>query len=486
MKRASAAIILFLILILGIALRIYDLDGESIWYDEGDSVYLARMTPFQVIMNPSSHDHPPLYYFLMHRWIKAFGDSVFSMRLPSAIFGILSIFMIYAVGRSIFDEKVSLLSAAILALSPFHIHYSQELRMYTIVTFLALVSMYFFLRLIKRSSFRDSVVYIISTVLLLYTHYSSFFIILIQNIYFIIMYFSLKERGGISFLKWLLRQLILIISYLPWLMVLMLQIAKMENMGSGGRPASMPSTLYLFIEFAGGGFALAILAGLVIFSLFKIKMSKKGLLLSMWLFGPIIVIFIAASSSGIAYATRYTIAMSLAFYILAARGLAGINYKYIRQGLIAVVIGLLLLSCFKYYSNVNKVAWYDIGNYIDKTAEKGDLLLINCKGCRKYIIDYYLKKGGLVKRMLPGTIGYAPVHINEKNVKEVRLMAEDYARVWVFLSHDYDFKKLIRREFEGSHNLLYYKLYPSYSYTTHKIKDGTEVFLFEKNTEEAR
>jgi len=86
-------IILLAILLMGLFLRIYDLSNESLWLDEGFSIRFANLSLYQIFFLPETN--PPLYYIILHWWINLFGDSEFSVRFPSVIFGFLSIFMVY-------------------------------------------------------------------------------------------------------------------------------------------------------------------------------------------------------------------------------------------------------------------------------------------------------------------------------------------------------------------------------------------------------
>jgi mannosyltransferase len=163
--------ILITILFLGLILRIYNLGTESFWCDEGFSSMISRSSLFQIAQQTSQDSHPPLYYFILHYWINLFGVTEFSIRFLSVIFGFFAILMIYMVGTLIFNKNVGIISSLILALSAFHIYYSQEARMYSLMTLLTLLSIYFFIKLINGGSFKFIIGYILSSILLMYTHY---------------------------------------------------------------------------------------------------------------------------------------------------------------------------------------------------------------------------------------------------------------------------------------------------------------------------
>jgi len=139
--------LLFTILLTGLILRFYNIDKKSYWLDEEISVRFSSLTIDGIIKNSISETHPPLYYLILHYWINLFGDSETSTRLLSAIFGIISIIMIYHIGKLLFSKEVGIISSLILAVSAFHIAYSQETRMYSLMSMLTLTSMYFFIKI---------------------------------------------------------------------------------------------------------------------------------------------------------------------------------------------------------------------------------------------------------------------------------------------------------------------------------------------------
>lgn len=189
--------VIFLIVILGFMLRVYQIGRESLWLDKGAAVRTAQLSPEEIINKISGNYHPPLY-FILHGWIAITSDSEFSVRLLSALLGTFSIFMIYMVGRLLFDQTTGILAALLLSLSRFNIFYSQETRMYSLLALLTLLSMYYFLRLIQENSLQNKVGYILFSTLLIYTHNVGLFIIIAQNLYCLIFLLPSKNHGAIN------------------------------------------------------------------------------------------------------------------------------------------------------------------------------------------------------------------------------------------------------------------------------------------------
>lgn len=131
---------LFVILSLSAVLRIPNLT-ESLWYDE--LWYTFQFLNSSDISRVLFHDvHPPLYPLIMLVWINLFGDSEVAVRLPSLIFGILSIGVLYLLAKEWFDGKTAVLSAVLMSLSPVHIWYSQENKTNMLLMLLTLLTVY--------------------------------------------------------------------------------------------------------------------------------------------------------------------------------------------------------------------------------------------------------------------------------------------------------------------------------------------------------
>jgi mannosyltransferase len=127
---------------MGFGLRAARLDAQSLWYDEGSSIFLSRQS-LGVITAGAAHDiHPPLYYYLLHAGIALGGQSEYAVRFLSVASGVLTVALLYALGRRLFGPRVGAIAALLGAASPLAVYYSQEARMYAQVTMFGLLSTY--------------------------------------------------------------------------------------------------------------------------------------------------------------------------------------------------------------------------------------------------------------------------------------------------------------------------------------------------------
>jgi len=173
-----------LVLILAAGLRFHRLEAQSFWNDEGNSARIAERPVAQIVEGAAGDIHPPGYYLLLAGWRSVAGQSEFGLRFPSALAGVLAVAVVYAVGAALSDRRTGLIATLLAAISPFQVYYSQEARMYALVTLLSAASIWLTIkvlelpgamvagRLNRRHAARVVGGYILVNAAGLYTHYS--------------------------------------------------------------------------------------------------------------------------------------------------------------------------------------------------------------------------------------------------------------------------------------------------------------------------
>ena len=140
---------LSIITLLGAGFRFLKIGKQPLWLDEAFSVWMSRHSiPDIIKLTIDIDQHPPLYHILLSIWNALGGYSEAWVRSLSAVFGILTIIVIFSLGKTLSGPRVGLLSALLLALSPFHIQYGQEARSYALLTLCASLSMLMTARLL--------------------------------------------------------------------------------------------------------------------------------------------------------------------------------------------------------------------------------------------------------------------------------------------------------------------------------------------------
>ena len=162
--------LLIIITTIGALLRFYKLGHPSLGNDEASSVLDAQGRLYNV-------SHPPLSYVILRIVIETLGTNEFTIRLPSCLFGIATIPLIYFFGKQLFSEKEGLMASFLISVSPWHISWSQEARMYTELTVFILLALYFFYQTTYKETATPYVFSAIFTALAFYTHYSAILIL---------------------------------------------------------------------------------------------------------------------------------------------------------------------------------------------------------------------------------------------------------------------------------------------------------------------
>jgi mannosyltransferase len=126
-------VLLLLILLLTLGLRLYRIDAQSLWNDEGTSVALAQHDLATIARKAAYDIHPPLYYWLLSGWVRVFGTSEFAVRALSAFLGAILVVLVYVLGRLLAGKWAGLAAALLAAINPFQVYYSQEARMYMLL-----------------------------------------------------------------------------------------------------------------------------------------------------------------------------------------------------------------------------------------------------------------------------------------------------------------------------------------------------------------
>ena len=154
--------------------------------------------------------NPPLHMIFEKLWFYIFPANEFFARLPSAIFGTANVWMIWILGKNIFNKKVAILSAALLALTPYQIFQSAINRTYALLILLSLISVYYFFKifLAKNNINKYGLIFTLVNTLLVLTHITSLYIIFTQ---ILIVIWQRKD-----YKKWLRLNLVPIIFLIGW------------------------------------------------------------------------------------------------------------------------------------------------------------------------------------------------------------------------------------------------------------------------------
>ena len=489
-RQRIIALLLILILAFAVLLRIINLGAESIWLDEASSVTLARLPLAGIIDLVSREDvHPPLYYLALHYWIMLAGDSEAGARLLSVLFAALSILVAYKVASLLFEPWTGLVSALLLSVSQLHIMFSQEARMYALLSLLSLLSVYFFIRWLKdESGGLAFAAYVAATVLLTYTQVYGWFIIAAQNLFFLSLYLLSKGLFKRMLKRWALAQALTLALFLPWVPVMIEQISRVQQ--SFWIPAPSLRLLGLTLDeylFSNSlQWIHLLLITLCIITHWRLRHEGVGVdshssedahreawfsdrvkiyFLLTWLLVPVLLPFILSYFMRPIFLPKYTIAALPAFIILAARGLMDIRFAPARLFLVALILFLSLSGLRGYWGTQRKTDWRDAVAYFNQTAKPDDLVLFY-PSFSQIPFDYYLRLPTVQK------VPFSPPGAEVTSAQAgsiIREIVQGRERVW-----------LVIHSFENEQTLLVKKhLGEMYNLRGQNILPGIEVYLYE-------
>ncbi len=217
---------IFIILVLfavAFGLRFLYIDN-ALWYDEACS--WATSTDGAGIMHNLLHvdlQHTPLYFVLLKMWMKMFGQSEVAMRTLSLIFGALTVPFSYIVGLKI--SKNAFFSAMICAVSPLLVLFSAEVRMYSLVVFLVLLSIYFLIDFEQKGDKKSLIKLVGTNILIPYTFVGGILFNLSLLICYSVYLFKNKKEKFRQYLSFEIIEFIFLIPYF----ILILYYAKMRS-----------------------------------------------------------------------------------------------------------------------------------------------------------------------------------------------------------------------------------------------------------------
>jgi mannosyltransferase len=389
--------ILLSIALLAMFLQLYNLGRKSLWFDEAASFGFSSLNLRDILASPD-YFHPPLYSVILHFFLYL-GKSEYLVRLPSVIFSILCILLIYRLGKEFFDFRVGLVSAFLLAISPMLYYYAQEARMYTLLIFLSLLSLDFFLNAIRKNEAWLWIGFVASTSLNIYTHYYAFLVIFIELIFIVIFI----KKYSLIFSKFVMCIMTILLLFVPQFFKLYSAFQSMIDWGPdwGLHPTLLFVPQIFYKLSIGTGFSVEkveffnrifsgdllgtnpILGSILLFIVFlyglyasRREYREETCLSMIWIFIPVIIAYVIAFKSIVH--ENYIIFILPIYLIVVSKGLIDIKKKNFIASLVLIFIIILSNA---YFLHVNYIApkedWRSVALYIKDNSSPGDIILVD-------------------------------------------------------------------------------------------------------------
>ncbi len=396
-----------LILLLAIGLRLINLGGRALWYDEAFAVLFAgkglsamiygTLTP---VAGGAADIHPLLYYSALNVWMHFFGESAFTVRLLSVIFGVATVALVYLLAKTLFDEKTGLVAALIAAIAPFHVQYSQETRMYALLGLLLMAATWCFIKAWREDDahtpnrslwikWRYWLGFGVFAGLAMYTQQlAAFYLVAIGLVPFL-------ARRRPQIVGVIVGTIAAIVVYLPWLVNLPGQLQKVQSYYWLDKPSiatpllTVRSFLVVSLDFPSPASMIAFLASLFVILLLVVqvviwlrqprnKAKRRPILFVLWLaVAPPLLMWIVSQVQPV-YLERSLLPSALMLYV-------GLAWLFTRSGMpkaiVAVVtgLGLVMVAIGLYYQYTIATfpnSPYQLAeSYIAQNWQEGDVIV---------------------------------------------------------------------------------------------------------------
>ena len=419
------------LLALALVLRVYDLTGESLWFDEAYAVWSSAMDIASPRVLWEWQIEFPLYHLLLHFWMRLFGQGDLAVRAFGALAGTLTVVPMYSWGKGLFGRRTGALGALLLAVNPFHIWYSQEVRMYAWALLFTVASLHAFWRMVNEGTWRWVLAHLMLTGLAFHLHYYIAWVVLAEDFFYLLRLWRL--RGGSlkrntrarlpasadrncrqAATRWLLGQLGVLILALPAFGVFQTKLVTFNQWGWLSQRYGAPGlgdVLGLFFTYTMGlafpgpsGLRWVVLGVFLALASWGIMRAaqfpypglssqpeqterREALGLTVLAVGlPLALVFVSGQFVS-TWVPRYLLLFLPPFLLLVAAGVDRMGPK-LGAGVTVLLLAASLYSLTGMYGVQQKEDWRGVAAYLDAHAGQDDLVVLMDEECR-VPLDYY-------------------------------------------------------------------------------------------------
>ena len=402
-------ILIILVLSIGTFLRFKGLTVQSLWLDEIITMNISNpgLSLAEVLDGVKRIElHPPFHYVAIHYWSKLIAYNDFAARLFSALGGVIGIIAMYALGREICNRRVGIVVSLLTAVNYFHIYYSQEARSYCFAFLFTVLSYIFLIRNTKNPSIRNSILYVISTFFLIYTHYYGFAVLAAQGltvcVFWVMGKRENKQKLGAHFV---LSYAVIFLLYVHWIPVF-LKFRRFKRLWIG-KPDSHFFADFFSVYFGRQRILTYLFLLMILFfflkpliRFFSSKPGKKIQPNNLSLSFMVVLIWIVVSYmipyffSLVRYPIlheRYTIITLPAILLAIAMGIESVKFDFLRNFLLIVILvisGIDLLHDKHYYTHAFKQQWREVATFVARN-NPGDFPISHQK---EWYYKYYFNQ----------------------------------------------------------------------------------------------
>jgi len=373
------------LVVVGIILRFWT--SSDMWLDEALTVNISKLPLSQLHGALERDGAPPLYYVLLHFWMKLFGSSDLGARSLSGVISVATIPFVWVAGKRLGGRTVAVTATVLVSTSPFAIYYGTEARMYSLVALLTAAGYLALDSAVRRPTARNLIATGVCTGLLLYTHYWALYLVAVTGAWLVFQWWRgpMRRRRGAR--AALIAVVAGCLTFVPWIPTFLYQS---RHTGTPWAvPANFAAAVNAVSSFAGGptngGRALALLyfalAGLGLFGMARDRVHvvldlrtrplARGLALAV--VGTLALAIAGGYLQGSAYSARYASVVFVPLLLLVAMGLATLADKRIAS---AVLVAAALFGLGTSIANIStqRSQAVDVAPVLARAGKAGDIV----------------------------------------------------------------------------------------------------------------
>ena len=343
-------------------LGLVTIGSKSMWLDEAFSASVIRLPTLDLLVYMFHNEQQASpYYLALQAWsVLGYGET--SLRLLSVVFGVLGVGATYVLGRR---YGVGLPAAMLLAVSPFFIHYEQEVRVYTLLVAWSAICTLAYLRLVDRPNRWRAAAYVLTAAILMYIHPLSGWMLAAHGLLTLVF---VAPRWRMRLLALYMPVFILAIPIFRFLLI--------NHLRAGWIPPATPYLVAHNLSQLLGAAALAIALTIVValglargwrtevpvlrLPLLVGALTIGGVLLMSWLIQPLFV-------------DRYLIGVLPFVFIVVARSAKALPWPRV---IVTGLVGISLVGVISWYANGVKDDWRSAAAYVESQAQPSDGVVI--------------------------------------------------------------------------------------------------------------
>ncbi len=499
------------LIFIAFVIRLNGLTFQSLWRDEVDAICFAQAPLLKELPQTALSFTPtcppnipellaaftqpgfngPLFFLMLRGWIGLFGYSEFALRSFSLTCGVISVALIITLGTRLFNRAVGLVAGALLAFSAYQVWYSQDAKMYPLITLLALGSIYFLRRAAEEGRLRFWIGAVLCTSIAMGSHILAALLIPVQVILFLLWWPDSRRH----LVAGLIAVGCVTVPYLP------VGLPRMQMIFQPGETGFARYTLGETLSVLGRAYASGILNGLseqiilltastaaalAIFGLLSIDIPPQPasrsdrilvrLSLLAWALIPVLAIALISINRPI-FTDRYLIWIQPAFYLAVALGVYAL-WDWIKPLAVIALAALLIVNSGGVIAQATtpfKSDFRSAARAIEREIQPGDLIVFQIPHVQ-HTFNYYFRQpyqamSGPYTNFPGGLNGYESS--DETVLAQIQSMFAGQHTVWLVSSEAamWDARNLLQRWLEANGKTTFRQDYAQVQVTRHELNE---------------